>query len=104
MEIILDDNQFGLTFKFGEYEKDGQTYFNIVHQQLKMQAKDIDFDLQNLFDGDEKSAAQVKRLIKENVLEIFDDVKPGYEEAFGKIFAYIFETILEKVPVFDIFG
>ncbi|XP_063930324.1 uncharacterized protein LOC135142537 [Zophobas morio] len=102
--IIFRDNQFRLTFELGEYEKNGEKYFNIVHQQLKMQAKDIDFDVQNLFDGDEESASRVKKLIKDNILELFDDIKPGYEEAFGKIFAYIFEQILEKVPIYDIFS
>ena len=69
-----------------------------------MQPRDIDFELQNMFDGDEESARRMRKIMKENVLELYTDVKDGYEEAFGKVFAYIFEKILEKVPVFDIFG
>ena len=104
MKIILDDNQLGLTFKLGEYEKKGKTYFSILHQQLSMQPRVIDFDVNNLFDGDEESADRVKKILKENVLEIYGDLRHGYEEAFGKIFAYIFEKVLENVPVSDIFG
>ncbi|KAJ3651252.1 hypothetical protein Zmor_017302 [Zophobas morio] len=101
---ILRENQVRLTFKFGEYEKNGKKHFNILHQQLHMQPRDVDFDLQNLFDGDEEAARRLNKIMKENVLEIYYDIKDGYEEAFGKIFAYIFEKILEKVPIFDIFG
>ncbi|XP_063930454.1 protein takeout-like [Zophobas morio] len=102
--IIFRDNQLGLTFELGEYEKNGKAYFNILSQELKMQPRDIDFELQNMFDGDEESARRMRKIMKENVLELYTDVKDGYEEAFGKVFAYIFEKILEKVPVFDIFG
>ncbi|XP_063930413.1 uncharacterized protein LOC135142604 isoform X2 [Zophobas morio] len=51
-----------------------------------------------------QSADRVKKILKENVLEIYGDLRDGYEEAFGKIFAYIFEKVLENVPVSDIFG
>ncbi|XP_063930417.1 protein takeout-like isoform X2 [Zophobas morio] len=101
---IFRDNQLGLTFKLGEYEKNGQKYFNILSQQLDMQPRDLDFDLQNLFDGDEEAADRVKKIFKQNALDIYHDVKSGYEEAFGKVFAYLFEKILEKVPVSNIFG
>ncbi|XP_063930412.1 protein takeout-like isoform X1 [Zophobas morio] len=102
--IIFQDNHLGLTFKLGEYEKKGKTYFSILHQQLSMQPRVIDFDVNNLFDGDQESADRVKKILKENVLEIYGDLRDGYEEAFGKIFAYIFEKVLENVPVSDIFG
>mgnify|MGYP005985285769 CR=1 FL=1 len=102
--MLLGDNQLGLTFKLGEYEKNGQKYFNILSQQLDMQPRDLDFDLQNLFDGDEEAADRVKKIFKQNALDIYHDVKSGYEEAFGKVFAYLFEKILEKVPVSNIFG
>ncbi|KAJ3651256.1 hypothetical protein Zmor_017306 [Zophobas morio] len=102
--IFRNDDHLGLTFKFGEYKNKGKTYFNIVSQQLNMQPRDIDFDFQNLFDGDEELADRMKTLLRDNVLELYDDLRTGYEEAFGKVFAYIFEKILEKVPVFDIFG
>ncbi|XP_063930459.1 protein takeout-like [Zophobas morio] len=102
--FLLSDNQLGLTFKFGEYEKKGKTYFNIIHQELRMQPKDFDFDLQNMFDGDEQSADRLKQVLKENARELYEDVRPGYEEAFGKVFASIFEKILGRVPIVDIFG
>ncbi|KAJ3651261.1 hypothetical protein Zmor_017311 [Zophobas morio] len=101
---VFLDNQFELNFQFGEYEKQGKKYFNIVHQQLQMRPKDIAFQLDNLFDGDEEMSNRVQNAARENALEVFDDVKPGYEQAFGKVFAYIFGEILEKVPIYDIFS
>ncbi|XP_063930475.1 protein takeout-like [Zophobas morio] len=102
--LVFLDNHLELTFQFGEYEKKGKTYFNILHQHLNMRPKDIDFRLENLFDGDEESSDRVQKIAKENIFDMYNDVKGGYEEAFGKVFAYIFEQILEKVPVYDIFG
>ncbi|KAJ3651259.1 hypothetical protein Zmor_017309 [Zophobas morio] len=102
--LLFHNNELGLSFKFGEYEKKGNTYFNILSQQLRMQPTDIDFDLQNLFDGDEESTLRMKKILKENALDIYNEVRAGYEEAYGKVFAYVFEKILEKVPVPEIFG
>ena len=51
-----------------------------------MQPRDTDFNLQNLFDGDEELANRMLNLLKENVIELFGDLRPGYEEAFGKDF------------------
>ncbi|KAJ3651260.1 hypothetical protein Zmor_017310 [Zophobas morio] len=101
---VFLDNHIELNFQFGEYEKQGKNYFNIVHQQLKMRFKGIDFRLDNLFEGDEEMSDRLQNAVRENVIDYFDDVKPRYEEAFGKVFAHIFEQILEKVPVYDIFG
>ncbi|KAJ3651262.1 hypothetical protein Zmor_017312 [Zophobas morio] len=100
---VFFDNHLELSFQFGEYEKKGKTYFNILHQHLNMRPKDIDFRLENLFDGDEEMSDRVQKIAKENILDVYDDVKSGYEEAFGKVFAYIFEEILGKVPIDDIF-
>ncbi|XP_063930464.1 uncharacterized protein LOC135142650 [Zophobas morio] len=101
---VFVGNRMTLTFKLGEYEKKGKKYYNVVKQELKMRMTDIEFDLQNLFDGDEEAADRVKKIIRENALEIFGDVKPGYEEAFGLIFASIFDRFLGKVPAAYLFG
>lgn len=101
---IVVDNHLELTLKLGEYEKKGQKYYNVVKQQLSMLMRDVDFDLGNLFDGDKEAADRVKKIMKENALEIYGDVRSGYEEAFGLVFASIFDRLLGKVPAAYLFG
>ena len=93
-----------LTFKLGEYEKKGKKYYNVVKQELKMLMTDVEFDLENLLDGDEEAADRVKKVMKDNILEIYGDVRSGYEEAFGLVFASVFDRLLGKVPAVFLFG
>ncbi|KAJ3651242.1 hypothetical protein Zmor_017293 [Zophobas morio] len=101
---IFHDNHLVLTFKFGEYEKKGKKYYNIIKNELLMQPREIEIDADNLFDGDEEAAERFKKILRENILDVYDDVKSGYEEAYGKIFAFILDGLLMKVPVADLFG
>ncbi|XP_063930512.1 circadian clock-controlled protein daywake-like [Zophobas morio] len=101
---VLQDSHFEVSYQLGEYENKGKTYFNIINQQLSVQPRSIDFDLKNLFDGDEEAADRFKKMLKENALEVYGDVKSGYDEAFGIIFATIFDRLLTKVPVSKLFG
>ncbi|KAJ3651243.1 hypothetical protein Zmor_017294 [Zophobas morio] len=101
---ILQDNHLVLSFNFGEYEKKGKKYYNVIKEELYMQPRKIDFDLKNLFDGDEKAADRFLKIARTNILEMYDDVRSGYQEAFGKIFGFILDGLLTKVPVADLFG
>ncbi|XP_063930322.1 protein takeout-like [Zophobas morio] len=101
--VVMQDSHFELSYQLGEYEKKGKKYFNIVNHQLKIQPRSIDFDLRNLFDGDEEAADRVKKILKDNALEIYKDIHSGYDAAFGKVFATIFERFLTRVPVSNLF-
>ena len=91
-------------FTLGQYEKNGRQYYNVIKQQLTTSPRAIDFEFENLFDGDQESAGRFNKILKENVLEVYEDVKSGYDEAFGRMFAFVFDRFLTRVPVVYLFG
>lgn len=93
-----------LRFTFEEFEKKGKKHFRVVDSKLVMNPKLIQIKLDNLFNGDKALGDNINQVMNDNWAEVFADVKPSYEEAFAKIFLSIFNNLLAKVPISEIFG
>ncbi|RZB54430.1 JHBP domain containing protein [Asbolus verrucosus] len=102
--ITLERVETDLTFKLDEYDKKGVKYFKVANVTLVMDPQLIRFKLENLFDGDEALGRNINSVLNDNWKEVFADVKPSYEDAFGKIYFSIFNNVLSKVPVNELFG
>ncbi|XP_063930314.1 protein takeout-like [Zophobas morio] len=102
--IILHDYKLGLVFDLKEYEKKGRRYYQVVGHKLDIDPKLIEVKLDNLFDGDKALGDGMNQVMNENWKELFEDVKASYSEAFGSIFASIFNRLLAKVPISELFG
>ncbi|KAJ3651981.1 hypothetical protein Zmor_017984 [Zophobas morio] len=103
--ITLHDLNETFTFHFEEYEKKNKTHFKVVSTKITMEPGRITFNLENLFNGDTSKVLgdNVLRVMNENWKEVFEDVKASYEDAFGQVFAALFNNLLAKVPVEQIF-
>ena len=102
--LLVDDYHLVLNFDLEEEEKKGKKHYKIAKQKLTIEPKLIEFKLDNLFDGDKALGDNINKVMNDNWSELFADVRPSYEDAFGKIFASIFGNLLAKVPVSDLFG
>ncbi|RZB54431.1 JHBP domain containing protein [Asbolus verrucosus] len=102
--FVLDDLKYDISFDFEEYEKKGAKHYKVVSSKLVMEPKRLTIKLENLFDGNAALGANINKVMNENWQEIFADVKASYEEAFAQITASIFNNLLAKVPIADIFG
>ncbi|KAJ3651217.1 hypothetical protein Zmor_017268 [Zophobas morio] len=102
--IILHDYKLGLVFDLKEYEKKGRRYYQVVGHKLDIDPKLIEVKLDNLFDGDKALGDGMNQVMNVNWKELFEDVKASYSEAFGSIFASIFNRLLAKVPINELFG
>ncbi|CAH1382509.1 unnamed protein product [Tenebrio molitor] len=101
---LLDELEQVLRFTFEEFEKKGKKHFRVVDSKLVMNPKLIQIKLDNLFNGDKALGDNINQVMNDNWAEVFADVKPSYEEAFAKIFLSIFNNLLAKVPISEIFG
>ena len=102
--MIVDDYKLGLVFDLKEYEKKGRRYYQVVGHKLDIDPKLIEVKLDNLFDGDKALGDGMNQVMNVNWKELFEDVKASYSEAFGSIFASIFNRLLAKVPINELFG
>ncbi|KAJ3651230.1 hypothetical protein Zmor_017281 [Zophobas morio] len=102
--IDLSDLLLSFTFDLEEYEKNDKKYYKIIGSRLTLEPKLIHYNLDNLFNGDERLGKQINDVLNDNWSDIFSDLKSSYEESFNKIFTNTFDRLLGKVPVDEIFG
>lgn len=85
-------------------KRNGVTYTSITSYKVTTRPKKMEFYFDNLFDGKNKELADnVNAVLNENWKELFEEVRPGYEEAYGIIFRNYAEMIFTKVPLDKIF-
>jgi hypothetical protein len=76
----------------------------VVKNKLLIDLQRMNFKLDNLFNGDKALGDNLNQLMNDNWKELYIDVKSSYEEAFGKIFASVFDNLLARVPIAQLFG
>ncbi|XP_044262561.1 protein takeout-like isoform X2 [Tribolium madens] len=103
--ITVDKPEFILTFNLEEYEKEGEKYLKVINKTLSIKPQKMHFEFSNdLFGGDKEFTNIVKTAMNENWKDIYADVGPSYEEAYGQIFMSIFNNLLSKVPISELFN
>lgn len=93
-----------LTFDFEEYKKKEKKHLKVSKKKMILTPERIQFKLDNLFDGDKTLGDNINQVLNDNWSEVYADVKASYEEAFAQIFAAIYNNLLGKVSVGELFG
>ncbi|XP_008199115.3 protein takeout [Tribolium castaneum] len=102
--IAMDKPEFALTFIMEEYEKKGEKYYKVSNTTMSIEPQKIQFGFSNnVFGGDKDFSDKVLEAMNENWKELYADVRPSYEEAYGQIFMSIFNSFLSKVPISELF-
>jgi hypothetical protein len=90
-------------FDFEEYEKKGKKYLKVVNSSLSIDPEWITFKFDNLYDGDQVLGDNVNLVMNDNWREIFADAQPSIEEGFTLVFSYLFNNLLSRVPLSELF-
>lgn len=98
MELKTKHTLIGEPFK-----KKGKKYMKIVDYKLITEPKRVYFDFENLFNGDPVLGRTTLSFFNEQWKDIYDEIKPQYEESFGLVFKEIANRIFTKVPLNEIF-
>lgn len=75
----------------------------IVDYKLSIEPKRVYFDFENLFNGDKILGQATLNFFNEHWKDIFEEIRPQYEESFGLVFKEIANRIFTKVPFDEIF-
>ncbi|KAK5638908.1 hypothetical protein RI129_013203 [Pyrocoelia pectoralis] len=101
--LIFKESKAVINMIGHKIEKKGKTYLEIIDLKVEFVPKDADFHYDNLFNGDKALGDSMNTLINENWKELFDEIRPGFEEIFSKLFKNAANSIFTKVPGEDIF-
>lgn len=103
MLLFLDKVRAPATYTFEEYQKNGQTHMKILDVKLSTEPEHVTFQFDNLFNGDKTLGDNINKVMNDNWKDVYDDVKLNYSEAFSTITKTIFNSLLERVPLSELF-
>ncbi|KAJ8958529.1 hypothetical protein NQ318_002324 [Aromia moschata] len=86
-----------------KYVKNDKTYIKLTNYTMNMKPEKISFYFGNIFPEDERISAEVLKTLNENSLDIFNEVKPGFERAISFIYMNVANKVFSKIPIDDIF-
>ena len=101
--LFLDKVRCFHTYDFEEYFKKGRRHFKVVNSSLDVNPGHVTYHFDNLFDGDQFLGDHINLVMNDNWREVYEGIKPLYEEGFTKVFQAIFNRLLERVALGDIF-
>ncbi|GLG92889.1 Putative odorant-binding protein [Gryllus bimaculatus] len=84
--------------------KKNKNHFDITDLTLDLYSTEkLESHFDNLFNGDKSLGESMNTLLNENWKELWDFLKPAFDEAFGAIIHQYSRGIFNKVPFNDIF-
>lgn len=85
------------------FEKDGEKYLKAEDVTANLKPEKVEFQFENLFNGDKRLGDEILKLLNENWSDVFEDIRPGYEEAIALIAKDVTNLIFRKVPYGKLF-
>ncbi|ERL92114.1 hypothetical protein D910_09435 [Dendroctonus ponderosae] len=70
---------------------------------MNMSVESCQFDFPNIIPGNEQISREVEKTVNENALEIFKEVKGGFEQVFSKLYKNTANSLFSKIPEDELF-
>lgn len=80
---------------------DGQTAVKFVKETTTLDPEKLEFNFENLFDGDKKLGDQVNKALNDNWKAVWDDAKSEYEKAIATIIVKIVNDFFSTISFED---
>ncbi|GJQ81234.1 hypothetical protein Trydic_g20453 [Trypoxylus dichotomus] len=101
--ITLTNSELTHNLTMEKYTKKEKIFWKILDYVVTIKPEKMQYQFDNLFDGDERLGSEINKVINENWESIYNDVKGGYEKSFGLIFRGLAESLFSRVPYNEIF-
>ncbi|KAJ8930586.1 hypothetical protein NQ314_016598 [Rhamnusium bicolor] len=70
---------------------------------MDMKPEKVEYEFENIFPGSKQISDEILKTINENSLDIFNDVKAGFEEIFSLLYLKYTNSVFSKIPLKDVF-
>lgn len=84
-------------------EENGELFMKIKLYKIKLVPEKVNFDFQNLFNGDKLLGDTMNNFLNENSQIVFSELRGSFEESLSYIFKDITNKLFTKVPMDKIF-
>ncbi|XP_031332049.1 protein takeout-like [Photinus pyralis] len=101
--LLFKDSKATILMVGKKIEKKGKTYLEVSELKVDFVPKVGEFHFDNLFNGDQALGDSMNKMINENWKELFEEIKPGFDEIFSKLFQTTANSIFTKIAGDDMF-
>lgn len=77
-------------------------HFLIDPYKLTLDITGAHYNYDNLFNGEKLLGDNVLKVINENPIEVFADVKSGTESSFALVFKALAQQVFDKIPAKEV--
>ncbi|RZB40293.1 JHBP domain containing protein, partial [Asbolus verrucosus] len=79
-------------------------FYRVADKKLVWSLENLQAEFENLFDGDKVLGNRINKVINDNWDILFDAGKGSYETVFVKYFAAMFDNVLARASINELFG
>nr|XP_023028012.1 protein takeout-like [Leptinotarsa decemlineata] len=101
--ITLTNLHHRQIMKCEQYKKNDKTYLRFANYTIDMNPESIHYDFSNIFPANKQIQAEIRKMVNENSLVLFNDVRMGFQEAFSIFHMDIANLVFSKIPMDDVF-
>ncbi|KAJ3651687.1 hypothetical protein Zmor_017709 [Zophobas morio] len=102
-QVIFRNLKANMTAHYEEKKKNGKTYIKVVSAPLKMIPGLIQFQHDNLFDGDKTLGDNINQVMNDNWQAVYKDIEDGYTQVVQKITVNLFNNFFSKLSLEEAF-
>lgn len=85
------------------FMKKGKSHLRLKNYAMNMSVQECYFDFPNMIPGNEQISNELGKTINENSMEIFQDVKGGFEQLLSKVYENGANSVFSKIPEDELF-
>lgn len=102
--MLLVNTNYTIDFEGSEYEQDGGMYLKVNNLKLNVKPERMQFQLDNLFNGNKEMENKMNGYFNENWQTIHNELCGSSHLIFAKIYENILNTIFSRSPYKDFFA
>ncbi|XP_030751951.1 protein takeout-like [Sitophilus oryzae] len=105
INVTVENSDFVYTFHIELYDRDGETYFNILpNDELTSSSEHAYFHMENLFNGNKELADNMNKFLNENSKEVFAELGSSIRSTMRKAIRDVATIFSKTFPYKDYFA
>ncbi|KAK9874604.1 hypothetical protein WA026_005436 [Henosepilachna vigintioctopunctata] len=97
--VLLKNGRFSASSNVRIVEMNGEKYFKPLNMSMEYKFDKVEFNFDNLFDGNKELGDQVNRFLNENWSPLLKDFGPGIASTIAAIIKDIFQKFSAKISL-----
>jgi hypothetical protein len=97
--FVAENIKFTYRSEFEVVEKKNKHFMKFGTTNLSLDPESVSYNFENLFNGDKQLGDNMNKVLNENHLEVFSDVRKGYEAGLAIVLKQVLSNMFAKVSI-----